>query len=177
MPWMVLGAVALVLVSVGSSRPRPAAVPMVLRRVYRLVANTMGVPVPPLIATTSTNNAASDGFQVIYNPHWLSQVQSTLSFSPRCQEAAVVYLFAHELAHHRFGDAFNQGDSGVELEHRADYWAGVALQRLGFTWEEAACMLGMVGNACSASHGCPDERLAAVERGHADSACGFACVG
>lgn len=169
MPWLLIGLGALALGAAlahnTSSAQKPNSLHDQLLLVYLRVARHLGLKEPPpLVSDEDVPNARSNGWDISYNPRWLVDVLRRLEGN--CRYAAIVYIWAHELAHHAKQDSRPQGMSQFEKEQQADWWAGVVLHREGISFADLRCTLGAIGTLCSSSHGCPSDRITAIRSGY-----------
>ncbi len=95
----------------------------IIAREVAEVGRMLGVRPPPIVYTYATPNAASNGRDVLINPHYLhGRIE-------KCANAAeanglIALIVGHELTHHTFLDALVRASTAVlhAQEFRADYW-------------------------------------------------------
>lgn len=165
-----VGTAALALRSATSStkhsRGRPLHSPLFrrVRRQLRRAAQIMGVSeVPPLKIRLDVPNAAADDGAVYYNPRWLAARLSELCDDPLCQEALLLGLMAHELAHQQLKHASDTlaHPHGEELD--ADEWAGTVLARAGVSSHHLERLLSRRGDVPSPTHPVASRRVSRIQ--------------
>jgi hypothetical protein len=99
--------------------------------VNRLAA-AIGCQAPPVIATTSVANAASDGRRIMINFRWFEELVKRHCRHGSCVTSVAVGVLAHELAHHVHCDACTtQRQHAHVIELRADHVAGALMREVG----------------------------------------------
>lgn len=91
-----------------------------VNHIYQQVAKAMGVVAPPLVATYDVANAASDGRRILINPIWAERTLHRYCDDFHCTFAVIAGFLAHELGHHRYGDAYCVDCNRRDQELRAD---------------------------------------------------------
>lgn len=130
-----------------------------------LAAQILGVDAPPLFSTTAVDAAASDGWRVLYNPTFFEALERRLCVDAgECVVAVELGIMAHELTHHVHGDAAWQ--PSFAMEQRADQVAGRVLSAVGVDPRIASQVFTELAPACSRTHGCASDRVAAVWVGY-----------
>lgn len=147
------------------SSEKPALQGLVLNT-GRRVALLFGIEPPPIIFRPDRRHASSDGSRIVVDVDWLLALGKALCAQPRCIEAIVTWLMAHELSHHAHSDAFAADDHGILREWRADQDAGQVLASLGMSLQDVERTLTQVNPICSRSHGCLSGRVAALREGY-----------
>jgi hypothetical protein len=149
---IILGAVIVIGVASHPPRRRRRATPLKLpydNRIYvrvaaqlRRAAHLMGVsPVPPLNVRRVPNAAASNS-EVSYNDSWLRNQLARHCDDVACQDALLLGLMAHELAHYTLRHASFPHRHAHEKELEADAFAGVVLARAFVSTEQFESVLG-----------------------------------
>jgi hypothetical protein len=126
---------------------------------------------PPLLASNSVDNAASDGENILVNLTWVRRTLRTYcGVDAPCGIAVIVGVLVHELTHHIHQDAriplSNHADRRAR-ERRADVNAGYVLGQLGIDTWHLERVLGDPALCCSLYYDPPWARVAAIREGAA----------
>lgn len=136
----------------------------------RRASTLIGVEVPPLLASNSIPNAASDGQRVLYSPAWVEGVMARYCADGTCRTALVLATMAHEVAHHVNEDALRRDLHPHQKELRADYVAGAVLARAELEVCDFERLLDDLSRHCTHTHPGREDRVFALRRGFTDHA-------
>ncbi len=129
-------------------------------------AESIGVSPPALYYNYRADNAFSDGRTIHYNPIWLWNTMQAFCNDQECSVSFALGVFAHELAHHVYGDAYCAGCDPHALELRADRVAGEVLARHGVSSHHFERILSSLSSRPTQSHPGGLARSCAIRRGY-----------
>ncbi len=129
-------------------------------------AQAMGVVAPPLYYNYRAANAFSDGQAIQYNPRWLWNTIQAFCDDQECSISFALGVFAHELGHHVFGDAYCAGCDPHLLELRADRVAGEVLAHQGVASHHFERILTSLSSRQTYTHPGGVARSYAIRRGY-----------
>lgn len=129
-------------------------------------AQAMGVVAPELYYNYRAANAYSDGRSIHYNPRWLWNTIQAFCDDQDCSISFALGVFAHELGHHVYGDAYCYGCDPHVMELRADRVAGEVLAHAGVASHHFERILASLSVRPTATHPGGVARTYAIRRGY-----------